>query len=112
MSVEDFCGMTPEEFGVVANAWRETRKEQWEQVRTLAAFSIAPWNSKNVSIESLMPLPWDKKRKTEETVELTPEEKKRRYEEALKRRGLKTMSEAPSANASGTVGNVRSDGCD
>lgn len=90
MSVDDFCGLTPDEFGAIADAWHDVRKEQWEQVRTLAAFSIAPWNSKNKRIEDLMPLPWDSKR--EPAAELTAEEKQRRFEEAMRQRGLVSLS--------------------
>lgn len=89
MSVSDFCGLTPEEFGKITEAWHSIRKEQWEQVRTLAAFCIAPWNSKNKKITDLMPLPWDKSVKEYPNKELSEEEKRRRFEEALKNRGLK-----------------------
>lgn len=89
MSVSDFCGLTPEEFGNIAEAWHSIRKEQWEQVRTLAAFSIAPWNSKNKKITDLMPLPWDDAVKDDPDKVLSEEEKLRRFEEALKNRGLK-----------------------
>lgn len=89
MSVSDFCGLTPEEFGKITEAWHSIREEQWEQVRTLAAFSIAPWNSKNKKITDLMPLPWDKSVEEDPNKELSEEEKRRRFEEALKNRGLK-----------------------
>ena len=88
MTMNDFCGLTPEEFGKIADAWHAGKQEQWEQVRTLAAFSIAPWNEKGKKIMDLMPFPWDNTEGSAPVTELTHEEKQRRFEEALEQRGL------------------------
>lgn len=67
MSYEDFCRMTPEEFGQVYKAHADYTgnacKDGWQRMRTLAAITIQPHVKSRVTPRQLLPLPWD----TEET---------------------------------------------
>ena len=62
MSIEDFDLCTPHEFEEIASAWRrhneDRYKEEWERVRKICCYVLAPY-AKVKSEHELFPLPWD-----------------------------------------------------
>ena len=67
MPLDDFCRLTPDEFGAVCKAWNE-RQEQlmrdgWERMRMNATIGIQPHVKGRVTPERLLPFPWEKSKK-------------------------------------------------
>ena len=63
MPYNDFCAVTPEEFGYIYNAYNEQQQEQykdnWERMRMLAYICIQPYAKKGLTPHKLLPLQWD-----------------------------------------------------
>lgn len=59
----DWYAMTPDEFAAAYEAWfrlhEADRRDAWEQVRQLAALTIAPHTTRSIAPAKLLPLPWD-----------------------------------------------------
>ena len=53
MPYNDFCAITPEEFGYIYNAYNEQQQEQykdnWERMRMLAYIGIQPYAKKGLT---------------------------------------------------------------
>ena len=84
MTYDDFCGLTPEEFRHVADAYHDRQeadsREAWERLRTLAAISIQPHIRRKLTPQQLLPLPWDKpKRKKTQAPAVSKEEALTRF---------------------------------
>lgn len=66
MSLDDFCRMSPDEFGAVCDAFnRRSESEErakWERMRLHAAITIQPHVTKKISPEELLRFPWDEKK--------------------------------------------------
>ena len=89
----DFCGLTPEEFGHVYEAYssqREAdRKDSWERARLMTTIMIQPHLKKKLTPQQLLRLPWDaepQERKANNP-QPTAAESKERFEEMLRRTG-------------------------
>ncbi len=89
MSFDDFCGLTPEEFGCICRAFHDQRetdyKDEWERMRLLAAIVIQPHVKNKLTPEKLLPLPWDKaqQRKQHPAKPMSKEESRRRFERVV-----------------------------
>ena len=63
MPYNDFCAITPEEFGYIYNAYNEQQQEQykdnWERMRMLAYICIQPYAKKGLTVHKLLPFLWD-----------------------------------------------------
>lgn len=90
MTMDDFCGLTPEEFGHVAEAWHRQReadgRADWERMRLLATITIQPHVKGKLSPQRLLPFPWEEpeKKKTSRRP-VSKEEDKKRFEALMKR---------------------------
>ena len=84
MSVEDWSGLSPDEFGFVCQAYNEKEEarlqDEWERMRLLATMTIQPHVKNRLHAEKLLPLPWDRKQKNEEPP-VSKEEAKARFEQ-------------------------------
>lgn len=64
MSLSDFCGLTPEEFECVCDAYHRQReadyRDGWKRMRMLATVCIQPHVKKRISARELLPFSWDK----------------------------------------------------
>lgn len=69
LRLDDFCRLTPGEFGSVIRAWREERESEmhgeWERTRMLATIAIQPHVKGTVTPERLLPFPWERKKEPE-----------------------------------------------
>lgn len=87
MRLDDFCRLTPREFGAVLTAYRECREadmhDSWERMRLLACITVQPHVRKKMTPTDLLKFPWEETRKPK-TPRLSKEEIRRRMEEALK----------------------------
>lgn len=90
LSYDDFCRLTPEEFGAVCKAYGEhyeaTVRNDWEVMRMLATITIQPHCKKKITPKKLLPFAWDHKPKSNVPV-LSKEQTEKRVEELLKRIG-------------------------
>lgn len=91
LTFDDFCLLTPFEFGEVVEAVHEREKdrqrEAWEQLRVLGTLSVSPWAKGNLKPSDVLPLPWDKKSDVQPRVVEDKETEKRRFEALMARRG-------------------------
>ena len=89
LSYDDFCRLTPEEFGTVSKVYHEYReadfKGEWERMRMLAAITIQPHVKKKITPQALLPFEWDKQKPKTEFV--SKEEDKKRLERRMKNKG-------------------------
>ena len=86
----DFCGLTPEEFGHVYEAYSSQRdadrKDSWERARLMTTIMIQPHLKKKLTPQQLFPLPWDAQRAHKaNNPQPTAAESKERFEEMLRR---------------------------
>lgn len=90
LTFDDFCLLTPFEFGEVVEAVQEReherQREAWEQLRVLGTLSVSPWAKGNLKPQEVLPLPWDKKEVQTRVVE-DKETEKKRFEALMARRG-------------------------
>ena len=87
MPLDDFCRLTPDEFGAVCKAWNE-RQEQlmrdgWERMRMNATIGIQPHVKGRVTPERLLPFPWEKSKKKAEAPKVSAEEARKRFERLI-----------------------------
>ena len=84
LSLEDFCQLTPEEFGAVCKAWHDRREQEmqdgWERMRMNATITIQPHVKGKVTPQKLLPLPWEKSIKKAEAPKVSAEEARKRFE--------------------------------
>ncbi len=91
ISYDDFCRLTPDEFGHVYEAFHKRReadyKEEWERVRMLAFIVIQPHLKKKITPQNLLPFPWEKPKKPQGNTPayLSAEDSKVRFENLVKR---------------------------
>lgn len=82
LSYDDFCRLTPEEFGAVSKAYQEYREAEyrgeWERMRLLATITIQPHVKKKMTPQALLPFEWDRQKPKAEFV--SKEEDKKRLE--------------------------------
>lgn len=90
LSFDDFCGLTPDEFQEVYDAYHDKEEMRyhgdWERIRMLAAIVIQPYSKKKISPQKLLPFPWEKEheKKLSGHPQLTKEEDLRRFENLIK----------------------------
>ena len=64
MSLGDIYSMTPEELGMVIEAWQQMRTEEsrtsWEQTRFLALCALMPYSKKRLKPTDIVVFEWDK----------------------------------------------------
>lgn len=91
LSLDDFCGLTQEEFESVSSNYTSQRdffvRNGWERMRQHAAISIQPHLRKKISARQLLPFSWDKEtgKKKDEEGENKYERKKQGKDAAKKR---------------------------
>lgn len=87
LTLDDFCRLTPAEFGAVCQSWRDTEerrmKDAWERMRLLAVITTQPHVKKKLEPKKLLPFPWEKPEKPKAEV-VSREEAKRRFEKLTK----------------------------
>ena len=86
MSYDDFCVLTPEQFGHVCRQWNEVedmrQRQEWERIRMLATITVQPHSRKRLHPRTLLPLPWDG-RSSKNKAPLPPREQRRKRFEQL-----------------------------
>lgn len=86
LSYDDFCRLTPEEFGAVSKAYQEYREAEyrgeWERMRLLATITIQPHVKKKMTPQALLPFEWDRQKPKAEFV--SKDEDKKRLERRMK----------------------------
>lgn len=92
LSYDDFCGLTPGEFGHIYKAYDEERawqyRDNWERARLVAAHCVLPYSKKGATIHTICPLPWDagsRPMRKAEAEHVSKEEALRRFEEMSKK---------------------------
>lgn len=90
MAVDDFCGLCPDEFEAICQAYgdqRETQyKDGWERTRAVTVATIRPHIKGQKSTTELFPLPWDRDREKGRKAEITSkEDSKKRLGDILRR---------------------------
>ena len=92
LAYDDFCRLTPEEFGAVCDAWHENREatlhDEWERMRLLATITIQPHVKGKLSPQRLLPFPWEREKTKKTSLEdrpVTREEDRRRLEALMRR---------------------------
>lgn len=88
MSLDDWCGLSPDEFGAVCQAYNDKEdarlRDEWERMRLLATITIQPHVKNRLHAEKLLPLPWDGEKKKPSAPPVGKEEAKARFEQLLK----------------------------
>lgn len=88
LSIDDFCKCDIDEFEAICRAWSDMleaqNRDDWEQMRLLAAVSIQPHVRKRIIPRQLIPLPWDNQKVRNRndraaTPALTPEQRQARF---------------------------------
>lgn len=63
LSYDDFCRLTPEEFGHACKEYRRMQdaahRDRWSRMRMLAAITIQPHLKKKITPQGLLPFPWE-----------------------------------------------------
>lgn len=89
MSLDDWCGLSPDEFGAVCKAYNDKEEarlhDEWERMRLLATITIQPHVKNRLQPNKLLPLPWDGKPKKNEAPTVSKEEAKARLEQLLQK---------------------------
>lgn len=87
MSLEDWCALSPDEFGAVCQAYNDKEEarlhDEWERMRLLATITIQPHVKNRLHADKLLPLPWDGKR-GQAAEPVSKKEAKARFEQLLK----------------------------
>lgn len=87
LSYDDFCRLSPLEFGSIYEAWKERTESgdraEWERMRMLATITIQPHVKGRMRPEKLLPFPWEKP-KVVKGKHLTLEERKKIMEKLAK----------------------------
>lgn len=87
MSLDDWSGLSPEEFGAICQAYNDKEEarlhDEWERMRLLATITIQPHVKNRLQAQKLLPLPWDGAKKTE-IPPVSKKEAKARFEQLLK----------------------------
>lgn len=64
MSLGDIYSMTPEELGLVIEAWQQMRtdesRQSWEQIRFLALCALMPYSKKRLKPTDIVVFEWEK----------------------------------------------------
>ena len=95
LTFDDFCLLTPFEFGEVVEAVQEReahrQREAWEQLRVLGTLAVSPWAKGSLKPSEVLPLPWDKEERLTGVQGQAVEDKEteqRRFEALMARRGM------------------------
>lgn len=63
LGLEEFYGLTPEEFEVIYRHWREEReerrREEWERARLTCLCILQPYSREALKARDVMAFPWD-----------------------------------------------------
>jgi len=93
LSLDDFCGLAPDEFEAVCKAYHDQRefdyRNGWEQARMVATICIQPHVKNKITPNRLLPFAWDNKRKTADRSKQTAEERQQRMKDAIAKFGEK-----------------------
>lgn len=92
LTFDDFCGLTPEEFNEVYNAYYEKEQAQyeneWQRMRMLATITIQPHVRKKITPQKLLPFPWEKpEKKAPKEPIVSKEEDLERFKSLIKSMG-------------------------
>lgn len=86
LTLDDFCRLTPKEFGAACQSWRDTEERRmedaWERMRLLAVITTQPHVKKKLEPKKLLPFPWEKPKKPKAEV-VSREEAKKRFERLM-----------------------------
>ncbi len=97
LALDDFCRLSPEEFGAVCKAWHENQEAlirgDWERMRMNATITIQPHLKKKVTPRQVLPLPWEGSKKKAEAPKVSAEEARKRFERLA---GLESSKGVPS----------------
>lgn len=89
MAYDDFCRLTPDQFGECCKAWNEVQnqrdRQEWERVRILATLTVQPHTKKRLIPKKVMPFPWDSEPKSE-APQMNREDSKKRFERLMAER--------------------------
>lgn len=92
--MDDFCGLTPQEFEEVCKAYHNQReadyRNDWERMRLLATICIQPHIKNKITPHKLIPFAWDnQKKRTNRGDSMTAEERQKRMSEMIAKLGEK-----------------------
>ncbi len=88
---DEFCGLTPDEFTHIYDAYSDEREEQykdsWNRMRMLASISLQPYSKNHITPHKLLPFPWDNEdvRQAKDAPKVSKEEALKRFEEVMKK---------------------------
>lgn len=92
MSICDFCALSPNQFTLVAEMWREKEKasvmHKWNIARKICYTISFPRLKKKITELEYMPLPWDKEGNKEKVEKKTKAEIKADYKRIKKEYGV------------------------
>ena len=98
LALDDFCRLSPEEFGVVCKAWHENQEAlirgDWERMRMHATITIQPHLKKKVTPRQVLPFPWEECKKKAEAPKVSAEEARKRFLSLMER--ASSVGEHPS----------------